>query len=577
MTPRLKITAAAPLLAAPMFAAVCIALLGGCTATDKLTTANQTSTSSQSTGVPEISIATMKRITKKLSTDDFEGRAPGTPGEQKTLDLLTREFAAAGLEPGNSGSWFQKVPLVGITAENVSALTVSAAKSSKAKGSQKSYAYGSQMVVGTYREAANIAIKDSDVVFVGYGINAPERNWNDYEGVDVAGKTVLILVNDPDFGTESLDGPFGGRAMTYYGRWTYKYEEAARQGAAAALIIHDTAPAAYGWNVVESSWTGQQFYAKTKNGGADQTAANGWIQKQVAAEILAASGEDLEELMAAARSSEFKARPLNVTASVSFDNKIEALESNNVLGVLKGKSRPDEFVVYTAHWDHLGHCKPAPDGDDICNGAIDNATGTAALVALAEAHARAGATERSLLFLAVTAEESGLLGSKYYADNPVYPLSKTVGGVNMDAFLMAGPARDVIVVGKGKSELDGYLDNVLASMNRVSTAEPTPEKGYYYRSDHFSFAKRGVPMIYFEGGEDLIFGGPTAGAAMAKDYTENRYHGPKDEYDPNWNWDGTESDLKVYYAVGRRLADSDDWPNWNPGDEFRAVRDESRK
>lgn len=544
--------------------------LAGCATTvgDVLSAATGSSDSSS----PAISETIMRDITKTLSLDEFDGRAPGSEGEEKTLALLTERFAAAGLTPGNNGSWFQDVPLVGIAAENVSPLVISDANG----GNAQSFAYGSEMVVGSYRESANIAIENSDVVFVGYGINAPERNWNDYADVDVTGKTVLIMVNDPDFGTQSLEGLFGGRAMTYYGRWTYKYEEAARQGAAAALIIHDTAPAAYGWNVVESSWTGPQFFPQSTNAGADQTKANGWVQKQVAEKIVAAAGKNLNALMHAARTQGFQAVPLPLRASLSFDNTISRLQSKNVLGVLPGKTRPDEFVVYTAHWDHLGRCKPAPDGDDICNGAVDNATGTAALVALADAHARAGAADRSLLFLAVTAEESGLLGSRYYADNPVYPLKKTVGGVNMDAFLMAGETRDVVVVGKGKSELDNYLNTALAKVGRVSKSEPTPEKGFYYRSDHFSFAKRGVPMIYFEGGEDLINGGAAAGAAAAKDYTENRYHGPKDEYDENWDWSGVMADLDIYYAVARALADGDDWPNWLPGDEFRAIRDASR-
>ncbi len=547
-----------------------LALLGACTASEVSNTQQTISASAKTTEAPTVSLDIMRNITRTLSLDEFEGRAPGSMGEEKTLALLTAEFAKAGLKPGNGDSWFQDVPLVGITAENVAPLEVASDSNST------SYAYGSQMVIGSYREQPNISINDSPLVFVGYGINAPERNWNDYAGIDVTGKTVLILVNDPDFGTESLTGPFGGSAMTYYGRWTYKYEEAARQGAVAALIIHDTAPAAYGWNVVESSWTGAQFFAKSADGGADQTAANGWIQKSVAQEILRAGGKDLTTLMAAAREPGFTSVALPLKASVSFDNKIETLQSKNVLGILEGAKRPDEYVIYTAHWDHLGRCKPAPDGDDICNGAIDNATGTAALVALADAHARAGAADRSLLFLAVTAEESGLLGSKFYADNPVYPLNQTVGGVNMDALLMAGAAHDVIVVGKGKSELDGYLDRALAGLGRVSKAEPTPEKGFYYRSDHFSFAKRGVPMIYFEGGEDLIDGGVEAGSAAALDYTKNRYHGPKDEFDPDWDWSGAEADLKLYYSVARALAETDDWPNWNEGDEFRAIRDASR-
>ncbi|OAO01307.1 peptidase M28 [Sphingomonadales bacterium EhC05] len=541
-------------------------LLSACTAAED----NSADLAIPQVEAPEISVDTMKDITRELSTDAFEGRAPGTAGEEKTLALLTQRFEAAGLEPGNGDSWFQDVPLISIEAQNVSPLTVTGGSG------DLSFSYGPEMVVTSYHEQAKIDITDSDMVFVGYGINAPERGWNDYEGIDVKGKTVVILVNDPDFGTESLEGEFGGRAMTYYGRWTYKYEEAARQGAAAALIIHDTAPAAYGWNVVESSWSGPQFYAQTANGGADQTKANGWIQKDVAAKIFASAGQDLEAQMTAAKDKGFKAVDLGVKSSVSFENTMSKMDSKNVVGILKGKTRPDEYVLYTAHWDHLGRCKPAPDGDDICNGAVDNATGTAALVALAEAYTKAGAPDRSIVFLAVTAEESGLLGSKYYAENPIYPLGQTVGGVNMDAFSMSGPANNVVVVGKGKSQLDMFLDAALESDGRVAEAEPTPEKGYYYRSDHFSFAKHGVPMIYFEGGEDLIEGGREAGEANSKDYTENRYHGPKDEYDPNWNWDGVMVDLKTYYTVGRMLAMTEDWPNWNDGDEFRAIRDKSR-
>lgn len=522
--------------------------------------------------IPEISEATMKDVTKKLSSDDFAGRAPGTAGEEKTLELLVNRFEAAGLSPGNGDSWFQDVPLVEINAKDQSNLDIKSEA-----GETISLTPGSDFVAVTYQEQEKIDIADSEMVFVGYGINAPERNWNDYEGIDVKGKTVIILVNDPDFGTESLEGEFGGRAMTYYGRWTYKYEEAARQGAAAAIIIHDEAPAAYGWGVVESSWTGPQFYAQTSNGASDQTKANGWIQKEKAREILTASGQDMDELMTAAKQKGFKAVPLTTKASLNFSNEFGSLQSKNVVGVLKGAKRPDEYVLYTGHWDHLGICKPAPDGDNICNGAVDNATGTAALVALAEAHNKAGAPDRSIVFLAVTAEESGLLGSKYYAENPIYPLSQTVGGVNMDAFSMAGPAKNLTVVGKGKSQLDIYLDAAAKLEDRTPEAEPTPEKGYYYRSDHFSFAKLGVPMLYFEGGEDLINGGKEAGAASAKDYTDNRYHGPKDEYNENWDWSGVMNDLRLYYRVGRMLAMSEDWPNWNEGDEFKEARDESRK
>jgi Zn-dependent M28 family amino/carboxypeptidase len=521
--------------------------------------------------VPALSEATMKDVTRELSLDSYEGRAPGSVGEEKTVAYLIAKYKAAGLEPGNNGSWTQDVPLIEITAKNVSALTI-ADRSGKAM----SFAYGNEYVIGSYRETPKTDIKQSEMVFVGHGIVAPEKGWNDYAGVDVKGKTVVVMVNDPDFENEGLDGPFGGKAMTYYGRWTYKFEEAARQGAAAVLIIHDTAPAAYGWNVVNSSWTGTQFLAQSKDGGKSQTQANGWIQKSVAKQIFAAAGQNLNKQMAAAKQKGFKAVPLNLTASMNFENDIARKASKNVIGVMKGTKRPDEYVLYTAHWDHLGRCTAAADGDDICNGAVDNATGTAALVALAEGFAKAGAPERSVVFLAVTAEESGLLGSKFYAENPIFPLSQTVGGVNMDAFSMSGPAKNLTVIGKGKSQLDVYLEAAAKSEGRTPEMEPTPEKGFYYRSDHFSFAKLGVPMVYFEGGDDLVTGGKAAAKAAAEDYEKNRYHAPGDEFDEKWDWSGVMSDLKLYYRVGRMLAMTDAWPNWNDGDEFRAVRDKSR-
>jgi Zn-dependent M28 family amino/carboxypeptidase len=521
--------------------------------------------------VPALSEATMKGVTRELSLDSYEGRAPGSVGEEKTVAYLIAKYKAAGLEPGNNGSWTQDVPLIEITAKNVSALTIA-----DRNGKAMSFAYGNEYVIGSYRETPKTDIKQSEMVFVGHGIVAPEKGWNDYAGVDVKGKTVVVMVNDPDFENEGLDGPFGGKAMTYYGRWTYKFEEAARQGAAAVLIIHDTAPAAYGWNVVNSSWTGTQFLAQSKDGGKSQTKANGWIQKSVAKEIFAAAGQNLDKQMAAAKQKGFKAVPLNLSASMNFENDIARKASKNVIGVMKGTKRPDEYVLYTAHWDHLGRCTAAADGDDICNGAVDNATGTAALVALAEGFAKAGAPERSVVFLAVTAEESGLLGSKFYAENPVFPLSQTVGGVNMDAFSMSGPAKNLTVIGKGKSQLDLYLEAAAKSEGRTPESEPTPEKGFYYRSDHFSFAKLGVPMVYFEGGDDLVTGGKAAAMAAAEDYEKNRYHAPGDEFDEKWDWSGVMSDLKLYYRIGRMLAMTDAWPNWNDGDEFRAVRDKSR-
>jgi Zn-dependent M28 family amino/carboxypeptidase len=513
----------------------------------------------------QISETTLKEVDRTLSSDAFEGRAPGTPGEDKTIAYLVQQFTRVGLQPGNHGSWLQEVPLVEITASNHEPLRIAG----------KSYTQGPEWVGVTYREQARTDLDDSEIVFVGYGINAPEKGWNDYAGIDMHGKTALILINDPDYEQESLTGPFNGRAMTYYGRWTYKFEEAARQGAAAALIVHDTFPASYGWNVVQSSWTGPQAYAQRANGGSDQTQVNGWVQKPVAEEIARAAGRDLAQLAAAAKQPGFRPIPLGITASTGFDNNVRRFASKNVIGILPGRERPDEYVLHTAHWDHLGHCTPNAAGDDICNGAIDNATGSAALVALGEAHVKAGPAARTLVFLAVTGEESGLLGSEYYGANPVFPLARTVGGLNMDALSVAGPARDVTVVGGGKSELDAYLVPALAATGRVQTPDPFPQAGYYYRSDHFSLAKRGVPMFYLDSGQDLVNGGRAAGEAWETAYRENAYHGPDDEYDPSWDWSGTVQDVALFYRLGRMLADSNDWPNWYPQDEFRRVRDES--
>ncbi len=516
-----------------------------------------------------ISTETLKEVTRTLSSDEFEGRAPGTSAEDKTIGYVAGRFAAAGLKPGNGDSWFQNVPLVEITSDPAMVLSFVGGKE------PLRLAYKTDMVAVSYRITPKTEITNSDVVFVGYGINAPERGWNDYAGMDVKGKTVIILINDPDNVAKDLKGPFGGRAMTYYGRWTYKYEEAARQGAAAAIIVHDTYPAAYPWDVVVSSWTGPQIRMEAKDNGADQTQANGWMTNSAAQALMAQSGQDLAALSARARKKGFKAVPLGVTASLSFANTISRAKSKNVIGILPGKTRPDEYVLYSAHWDHLGRCEPVK-GDDICNGAVDNASGTAGLIALAEAHAKAGAADRSLMFLSVTAEESGLLGSDYYAANPVVPLAKTVGGINMDGLNVVGRAKDVVVVGAGKSELEPILAKYVNGQGRVIVAEPTPEKGFFYRSDHFSLAKRGVPMIYFDSGEDLVAGGKAAGAAAAEDYTTNRYHKPQDEYRADWDWSGAVEDLQLNYAIGRDLAMGSVWPNWYPSAEFRGARDKSR-
>ena len=512
----------------------------------------------------------LEEMVRTLASDEFEGRAPSTPGEDKTVAYLIEKFKAAGLQPGNKGSWTQDVPTVEITAQNSAGLAVTGGKDTML------FAYGKDFVAGSYRVTPQTDIRDAELVFVGYGINAPELGWNDYAGIDMKGKIAVILVNDPDWAQEGEDGLFKGRRMTWYGRWPYKFEEAARQGAAGALIVHDTFPAAYGWNVVESSWTGAQYFVAKPNDAMDQTAANGWVQQDVARQIVAAAGQDLGQLTAAAKQKGFKPVPLGLKASLKFDNQIRRGQSRNVIGVLPGKKRPDEYVLYTAHWDHLGRCKPNAKGDDICNGAVDNATGTAMLAALAQANVKAGPADRSQVFLAVTLEESGLLGSEFYAQNPPFPLNKTVGGVNMDALMPGQPARDVQVTGGDKSDLTRYLKAAMAEMKLTLAPEEHIERGYYYRSDHFSMAKRGVPMFYVGRGSDWVPGGKAAADAAGGAYNSTDYHQASDEYNGKWDWSGIVQEGELYYRLGRMLAMTTDWPNWHPTDEFRAVRDQSR-
>ncbi len=527
-------------------------------------------TTANAATAPDISVETLKTVDKELSSDAYEGRAPTTPAEEKTVAYIIDRFQKAGLKPGNDGKWTQDVPMVEITADVTKPFTFTGGKQ------PISLAYRTDMVAGTYRVTPSIAVKDSDVVFVGYGITAPEKNWDDYAGVDVRGKTVVILVNDPDWQTMSRDGPFEGRAMTWYGRWPYKYDNAARHGAAAAIIVHDTEPAAYPWAVVQSSWTGAQLELDEAGDHMDQSKLIGWMQKDAAQRVFASAGKDFANALEAAKQRGFKAVPLGLKFSGGFTNSIRRQASKNVIGVLPGTAAPEDYVFYSAHWDHLGRCD-AVDGDGICNGAVDNASGIAGLVALAEAQAKAGPAKRSMAFLAVTAEESGLLGSKYYAEHPVYPLSHTVGGVNMDSLNVMGSTRDFVLTGAGKSEIEDLVKPIVTAQGRTISAEPNPERGGYYRSDHFSFAKLGVPMLDGGSGEDLVVGGSAAGHAATEDYVAHRYHKPQDEYDPNWDWSGAVQDLNVYYTLGRKLADDTNlWPNWYKTAEFRAVRDKSR-
>ncbi len=504
-----------------------------------------------------------------LATDEFGGRAPATPGEELTIAYLRDAFIELGVEPGNGDSYYQEVEVTEITTASDAVLSI------RGDGFNRDFSYGTEMVVGTQQQVEAASIAESEIIFVGYGINAPERNWNDYAGVDVRGKTVVILVNDPGYATQDAE-LFNGNAMTYYGRWTYKYEEAARQGAAAALIVHETGPAGYGWGVVNNSWSGPQIALTAADQNMDRANIEGWLTLDSAQELFVGAGLSYTELKSAAAQPGFSAIPLrDLEASVEITNSIRTSRSQNVIARIPGSERPDETIIYTAHWDHLG-INPEMPGDNIYNGASDNATGTAGLLALAKLHAEQPAPERSIVFLAVTAEESGLLGSQWYAEHPVYPLPLTVANINMDNMNTFGPMRDVVVVGYNSSELENYLEEAAAAQGRYIAPEPTPQNGYYYRSDHFNFAKVGVPALYAESGEDSIANGREWGAAQAQDYIDNRYHQPSDEYNPDWDLSGAAQDIYLYFDIANRLANERNFPNWFEDNEFKAVRDASR-
>ncbi len=520
---------------------------------------------------PEITAEDLKRHIRTLSSDEFEGRAPTTPGGAKTRDYIAAEYQRLGFEPVG-GSYFHDVPMVESTLDPANSFL-----RIDVKGQARDLAYKTEAVFGTKRAEPEVAFEASDMVFVGYGVVAPEHQWNDYEGFDVRGKTVVILVNDPGFLTND-EALFGGKAMTYYGRWTYKYEEAARQGAAAALIVHDTVPAAYGWNVVEGSWSGPQIDLQRADNGASRAALEGWITKETATSLLAAAGLDLDELTAAANKRGFKAVPMpGLKASAKITQAIKRSSDANVVGVLKGAEAPEEYVLYMGHWDHLG-VDPAQAGEDkIFNGAVDNATGVAGVLEIAEKFAGGPRPRRSILLAAVTAEESGLLGSAYLAENPPVPLERIVGGVNIDGVLPAPPAKDIVVIGAGASALEDILKKHAGAAGKYLRPDPDSEKGYFYRSDHISLAKKGVPMLYADAGSDLIEGGEAAGKKFADEYTAVRYHQPADEFSEDWDLSGMVQSMTIFHAVGEEIANSSDWPNWREGNEFRAIRDASRQ
>jgi len=512
---------------------------------------------------------------KVLSSDEFEGRGPATAGEAKTVAYVSAQMQAAGLQPGGDikdgkRTWTQAVPLLRAEITGTPMLSMSEG------GKAQALTQGEQIAV---RAALNgdkhVTIKDAPLVFVGYGVKAPERNWDDFKGMDVKGKIIVALINDPDF--ETGQGDFGGKAMTYYGRWTYKYEEAARQGAAGLLIVHETDPASYGWATVKNSNTNTMFDVVRDDPRAAHAPLEGWIQRDFAVDLFKQAGLDFDALKNQAQTRDFKPVELKgASFSADYDVDSKVITSQNVVGRLDGSKRPDETVIYSAHWDHLGVGQPDAKGDRIYNGAVDNATGTAALIELGRAFAHAKKKpERSLVFLNVTAEEKGLLGSEYYSSKPLYPLAKTVGVINMDALDPHGPARDFNISGSAKLDLIDQLVATAAKWNMTYSPDPKPEAGHFFRSDHFPFAKRGVPAISYGSGDDRIEGGVAASKAWSESYTRDRYHQPADEWEASWPFTGMARDLQVLYTLGSDLANSTQWPNWAQDSEFRAARDAS--
>lgn len=527
-------------------------------------------------GDTSISMADLSRRIERLASDEFEGRAPGTAGGQAASQYIADEMKLAGIAPaGDNGTFFQNVELTETSVNNdTSSMIITSSDDGAAILTADQKTNG---VYWTKRLNETVEVKDSELVFVGYGITAPEYDWNDYSNLDVKGKTVVILVNDPGFATKD-DALFKGNSMTYYGRWTYKYEEAARQGAAAAIIVHETAPASYGWDVVSGSWTGAQYDLVRPDRGASRAALEGWMHIDAAKQIFAAAGVDYATLKNRASINGFKPVSLsNLKLDATINQTVNTTTSRNIAGEIKGSARPEEYVLYMAHWDHLGKNDNLEGDDKIYNGAVDNATGTAAIIEIAESMAQGPQPERSVIFVAVTAEESGLLGSAYYGEAPLVPLKNTVAGINIDAMLPLGETKDIKVIGFGASELEDRLKDVLDKRDMYIVPDDKPEAGYYYRSDHISLAKKGVPMLYADPGNDHITKGLTYGEDFANDYTKERYHKPGDEYDNSWDLSGIKQSTEILYELGANIANSEDWPNWYEGTEFRALRDEMTK
>ncbi|MEQ1753020.1 MAG: M28 family metallopeptidase [Micropepsaceae bacterium] len=511
---------------------------------------------------------------KSLADDRFAGRGPGTPNGEAAADWIAAEMQRVGLTPGNRGSFFQDVPAAALTLDpSASSFEI------VGKDGAKSLKFADEVAFWTPRfDHQDQDVKASELVFVGYGVTAPEYQWDDFKGIDVKGKTIVLLINDPGFitGDESM---FKGRAMTYYGRWTYKFEEAARRGAAAVIIVHETEPAAYGWQVVRNSNTGAKYYLDKPNGNSDLAVVHSWITTDVAKSLFARAGLNYDELRIAANKHGFRAVSMKgLTLNAHTHSTISKLETRNVIGVVKGSVKPSEYVLYMAHWDHLGVKESVPGNDKIHNGAVDNASGVAAILEMAEAYATAPKRpRRSVMFASVTLEEQGLLGSEYLARHLPVPARKIVAGMNFDGVGPSGPAKDMTVVGSGASELEDMLAAILKTQGRSVSPDPEPEKGSYYRSDHINLSKVGIPMLYSGAGTDLVDGGTAAGLAQRQDYTRNRYHQPSDEFTPDWDLRAAVQTMETSLELGSQIANSDRWPTWYKTSEFRRIRDRSLK
>ncbi|MEI9920632.1 MAG: M28 family peptidase [Bacteroidota bacterium] len=514
----------------------------------------------------ELSEQIFEKHIATLASDDFGGRMPFSEGEKKTIDYLQQQFKTIGIEPGNGNSYLQEVPLVEITATIDPEMIIT-------KGKQETLIKGSEgFVMWTERLDSAIEFKDDDIVFAGFGAVAPEYNWNDYEGLDVKGKIVLVLVNDPGFGGSDTTF-FKGSTMTYYGRWTYKFEEAARQGAKGCFVIHNEIPAGYGYNVPQNNWNAPHLYLDKGASKEYKCAGVGWIPMQTAAKLFQLAGLNFGEEQSAARKPGFKGKSLGLKATVGMTVRTKYDKSYNIIGKITGKTKPDEYILYSAHWDHIGIGRPDDTGDTINNGAEDNATGTAGMLEVARLFKSGEQPDRTVVFLAVTAEEQGLQGSAYYAQNPIYSRDSTVANINIDGLGSYGQMKDIVVIGTGQSQLEDYLKEEATKTGRYVAKEPQPEAGYYFRSDHFNFAKIGIPALFTATGIDHVTKGPDYGRQLQDEFRRKHYHQPSDEYDSaTWNSDGALSDLNLLYLVGKRLAFGAEWPQWKDNSEFKQLR-----